>query len=82
MCADIDDCMDLQAEYYKKRLFYCVAGLDRGSGANSSAAAEVEAAVASLLAVSPPVLLSWAPGFSSSSFALASAMSIKSLNVS
>lgn len=52
----------IQAEYYKKRLFYCVSGLDRGSAANSSAAVEVEAAVASLLSVSSPVLLSWAPG--------------------
>ena len=60
-----DVSLNLQAEYYKKRLFYCVSGLDRGSAANSSAAAEVEAAVASLLTVSPPVLLSWAPGIHS-----------------
>ena len=41
---------------------YCVAGLDRGFAANSSAAAAVEAAVASLISVSPPVILAWSLG--------------------
>ena len=52
----------LQAEYYRNRLLVCVSGLDRGSAANTSAVAEVEATLASLLSVSQPVLLSWAPG--------------------
>jgi hypothetical protein len=49
-----------QAKYFKKRLFYVVNGLDRGSSASAAAVSEVEATVASLLSVSSPVELSWA----------------------
>ena len=52
----------VQAKYFKKRLFYVVNGLDRGSSASAAAVSEVEATVASLLSVSSPVELSWAAG--------------------
>ena len=55
-------CSDPQAKYFKKRLFYVVNGLDRGSSASAAAVSEVEATVASLLSVSSPVDLSWAAG--------------------
>lgn len=35
--------------YFKKRLMYCVAGLDRGFAANDSAELAVEAAIYSLV---------------------------------
>ena len=51
-----------QVDYYKRRLLYVVAGLDRGFAANGNAAAEVEASVFSLTSASSPVVLSWESG--------------------
>ena len=52
----------MQVEYYKRRLLYVTAGLDRGLAASAIATAEVEAAVASLTSASSPVVLSWTSG--------------------
>ena len=52
----------MQVEYYKRRLLYVTAGLDRGFAASALATAEVEAAVASLTSATSPVVLSWTSG--------------------
>ena len=56
----------MQVGYYKKRLLYCIAGLDRGFAANKLAATTVEGAVDSLITeVGAPVILGWSTGRSS-----------------
>ena len=51
-----------QVAYFKLRLMYVLAGLDRGFAANGNAAEEVETSVYSLTSASNPVVLSWASG--------------------
>lgn len=57
-----DQMVWLQVEYYKRRLLYVTAGLDRGFAANPNASSEVESAVTSLVSATDPVVLSWTSG--------------------
>ncbi len=52
----------MQVSYFKKRLMFCVAGLDRGFAANDTAVKDVEAAIYSLVgAAGGAPTLSYAP---------------------
>ena len=55
--------------YFKKRLMFCVAGLDRGFAANDAAVKDVEAAIYSLVgAAGGAPTLSYAPSTGGASY--------------